>query len=220
MEELDLLKKDWQAKKHTASPLSGTDIKRMLHSRSSSIVKYILIISLLELLFPYLILLISAFTGYNNPETDLLKAIRLEPFYIAINIIAHIVAIYFIYLFYINYKNIRLDSDVKTLMKIILKTRKVVKTYILISLCLIMVLWIIFTAAIYIDLGSANSFIGQLHPELLSENNPNIRYIYSIIVLLFGILAIAFIAGLYFLMYGILLRKLKNNYRELKQLEI
>ena len=47
MKELDLLKKDWQ--KDTAfEQVSEVEIYKMLHKKSSSIVKWILIVSLLE----------------------------------------------------------------------------------------------------------------------------------------------------------------------------
>ena len=48
MEELELLKKDWQKNTHKSPDFSEQDIYGMLHKKSSSIVKWILIISILE----------------------------------------------------------------------------------------------------------------------------------------------------------------------------
>ena len=48
MKELDLLKKDWQ-KNDAFEQVSEVDIYKMLHKKSSSIVKWIFIISILDL---------------------------------------------------------------------------------------------------------------------------------------------------------------------------
>jgi hypothetical protein len=48
MKELDLLKKDW--KKRSFEQISELELYKMIHKKSSSIVKWILIISILEVL--------------------------------------------------------------------------------------------------------------------------------------------------------------------------
>ena len=50
MKELDLLKKDWQKNEASFEQVTEKDIYRMIHKRSSSIVKWILILSILELI--------------------------------------------------------------------------------------------------------------------------------------------------------------------------
>jgi hypothetical protein len=50
MKELDLLKKDWQKNKDSFEQISEIEIYKMIHKKSSSIVKWILIISILEVL--------------------------------------------------------------------------------------------------------------------------------------------------------------------------
>ena len=47
MEELDLLKKDWKKNENSFEQISEVDIYKMLHKKSSSIVKWIFYISLL-----------------------------------------------------------------------------------------------------------------------------------------------------------------------------
>jgi hypothetical protein len=49
MKELDLLK-DWQKNKDSFEQVSEIEIYRMIHKKSSSIVKWILIISIMEVL--------------------------------------------------------------------------------------------------------------------------------------------------------------------------
>ena len=50
MEELDLLKKYWKKSENTFEQVSEVEIYKMLHKKSSSIVKWIVIISVLEVL--------------------------------------------------------------------------------------------------------------------------------------------------------------------------
>lgn len=48
MNELDLLKKDWKKDKTNFQQVTENDIYKMIHTKSSSIVKWILIISIIE----------------------------------------------------------------------------------------------------------------------------------------------------------------------------
>jgi len=48
MKELDLLKKDWQKSGNSFEQISEGEIYKMLHKKSSSVVKWILIVSILE----------------------------------------------------------------------------------------------------------------------------------------------------------------------------
>jgi len=57
MDELDLLKKDWQNKEEHLPKLSYNELYNMIWKKSSSIVKWILIISILELVLPHLLYL-------------------------------------------------------------------------------------------------------------------------------------------------------------------
>ena len=50
MDELDLLKKDWKKQESSFQQIGEKEIYGMIHKRSSSIVKWILIISILEFL--------------------------------------------------------------------------------------------------------------------------------------------------------------------------
>ena len=55
MEELDLLKKAWQKDSHGFEQISEVEIYKMLHAKSSSIVKWIFYISLFELGFGFIV---------------------------------------------------------------------------------------------------------------------------------------------------------------------
>ena len=99
MKELDLLKKDWQ-KNNAFEQLSEVDIYKMLHAKSSSIVKWIFIISILE------ILLWTSIIIFFNTD-DYLKKINheeLEVYFEILTYFNYAVILIFIYLFYNFYR--------------------------------------------------------------------------------------------------------------------
>ena len=51
MDELDILKKDWKKNENSYTQITEKEIYGMLHKKSSSIVKWILVISILEIAF-------------------------------------------------------------------------------------------------------------------------------------------------------------------------
>src|SRR6476660_3906908 len=135
MEELDLLKKDWKRKENSFSQISEKDIYNMIHHKSSSIVKWILIISILEVL-------LWTGIGFLYSSDDYLKDFghdALVVFQQVIGWINYAVVLVFIYLFYKNYVNISATSSTRQLMKDIIKTRKTVKYYVWYNLVMVTV---------------------------------------------------------------------------------
>jgi hypothetical protein len=126
MKELDLLKKDWKRTTATFEQVSEKEIYAMLHKNSSSVVKWILIISILEVsLWTVLGFSFNAdeyFSKLHHPEVVL--------FIKGLTYINYLVVLIFIYLFYKNYQKISAISSTKKLMKDILKTRKTVQYYV------------------------------------------------------------------------------------------
>ena len=101
MEELDLLKKDWKRKENSFSQLSEKELYGMLHRKSSSIVKWILIISILEL---------CLWTGigflFTDDYVDKVNHSEMAFWLKVLNYFNYAVVLAFIYLFYKNYVNI------------------------------------------------------------------------------------------------------------------
>ena len=150
MEELDLLKKAWQKDSHTYEQISEVEIYKMLHTKSSSIVKWIFYISLFELGFGFILGLVLSFTKYDTRNVELLKKWNIYEVYIGFSILIYLVVFYFIYKFYLMYKNISVVDNTKQLLSSILKTRKVVKNYVLFNLCTFATLFItIFSLGLY-----------------------------------------------------------------------
>jgi hypothetical protein len=98
MEELDLLKKYWKKSENTFEQVSEVEIYKMLHKKSSSIVKWILIISVLE------VLLWTSISVCFNTD-DYFKKIHVEDlivYFEVFNYFNYAIILTFIYLFYKN----------------------------------------------------------------------------------------------------------------------
>lgn len=209
MKELDLLKKDWQ-KNDVFEQVSEVDIYKMLHTKSSSIVKWIFIISILE------ILLWTSISVFFNTD-DYLKNIKHEElnlFFEALTILNYAVILVFIYLFYKNYVSISTTVSTKQLMKDILKTRKTVQCYVWYNLGMV---------ALSLMIGFFMAFNYNPEVVVLMDKIGNNTKVMVITIGVF-ILIIAAFLGIFWLfyrlLYGILLRKLYANYSELKKIDL
>ncbi len=215
MDELDLLKKDWQKKEDHLPKLSYQDIYKMIWKKSSSIVKWILIISILEFTIPHLLYFIpstkSGFEFYEN--------IGLKYIFLSLTIIQYAVVIYFIYLFYKRYKEISVLDDAKNLMQKIIKTRKTVKHYIIYSLSMIMFIFLLVVIGVYFSDNLIESY-SALVDEPIDLSPTKLKKVVMATIAIFGTLFTLFLGGIYFLLYGRLLKKLKANYKELQKLEV
>jgi len=132
MDELDLLKKDWKKQESSFQQIGEKEIYGMLHKRSSSIVKWILIISVLEIIFWSFLI----FSNVDEKYSKTLDLYHLKTFSIVYNIINYIIALFFISQFYLNYIKVKTTDNVNRLMEKILIVRKTVKKYVLFNLIL------------------------------------------------------------------------------------
>lgn len=205
MKELDLLKKDWQ-KNNAFEQVSEVEIYKMLHKKSSSVVKWILIVSLME----FVVLNGVAFL-LNDPKYD--AFMRLHPFISFLEKFNYAVIIVFIYLFYRNFKSISVLNSSRTLIKHILKTRRIVTYYIY---------WNIFIGGVT----GALSGIEGFNEGYTSGNNSiksNSRAPLEANCITIIIVALLVMGGIwlfYKLLYGRFLSKLKENYIELKKIDL
>ena len=215
MDELELLKKDWQKKEGRFPKLSYDDIYKMIWKKSSSIVKWILIISILEFTLPHLLYLIPSF----EDSMGIYDKLGLHNFIIGLTIFSYVVAIYFIYQFYRRYKEISVLDSAKNLMLKIIKTRRTVKHYVIYSLSMFLVIVIMMMIGVYLNDDILSNFNGlQESTKTITPEKLKIGLMVGIGVL--GVLMTLFMGGIYFLLYGLLLRGLKRNHQELEQLEV
>jgi hypothetical protein len=202
MKELDLLKKDWQKSEASFEQLSEKDIYKMIHTKSSSIVKWILIVSILE----FVVLNGIGLLLPDNHHTHTTSA-KLDYFLNYSLYLNYAITFYFVYLFYKNYKSICIIDSTKKLAESILKTRKTVKFYIGYNIFYVILIFIL----ISIDILFTNHIV----------KNDSVLNTTEVFVILFiaTLLIIGFVWGFYQLLYGFLLKKLKKNYQELQKIE-
>ena len=143
MDGLDLLKKDWKKREASLPHLSYDQIYQMLWKRSSSIVKWIFVISIIEFLFWGVINIFMA----DHEYWEEMEQIHLKEFTVATYVINYAITFFFIYCFYKNYRKISATDNAAELMKNILRTKKTVKYYIgyiLISTALVALIYTYF----------------------------------------------------------------------------
>ncbi|MFD2561495.1 hypothetical protein [Aquimarina rubra] len=207
MDELELLKKDWKNQEEGLPKLSYNEIYKMILKKSSSMVKWIFIISILEFILWSSIDIIVRLSG----QYDELEVMGLEGFSLVSTILSYGILLYFIVRFYLNYRNIKTTDSASVLMKNILNTRRTVKQYIWINLSFLAVTFSI--SMFYII------FYTEAHTNATGDKEVPA---YLIIITTIIVLAtfIGLLALLYRLIYGILTRRLKKNYKELQKLEV
>ena len=210
MKELDLLKKDWKKKENTFEQISETEIYKMIHKKSSSIVKWIFIISVLEV-----VLWLSVSLFFNTDlELEKLHNNTLTTWFEVLTIVNYVVIAVFIILFYRNYTKITTTVTTKQLMNDILKTRKTVQYYVWYNLGMFgisMIMGLVF-AFFY------NPETAVLKDHILKSDK---AIIFSILVIALIFLVFFGLFWLFYrLLYGILLKKLHTNYNELKKIDL
>lgn len=212
MEELDLLKKSWKKRENEFRQYSEKEIYEMLHKKSSSIVKWIFIISVLELV---LWIGLSLFMKKSGTLDDF-KAIDKIDFLTISEVISYAIIIFFIALFYINYRKINTTSSVNELIESIIRTRKTVQTYIKVVIgYTILSTFLVF----WIQMNYDQKFI-EMNETMIQNGNQSFFYL-TVFITVFILLAI-FVAVLwifYKIIYGILLKRLFKNYEELKKID-
>ena len=216
MDELELLKKDWKSKESEHPKLSYDELYGMIWKRSSSIVKWIFIISIIEFVLPQLLYLLPA----AREGLEFYEGLGLMNLMWGITAVQYLVVFYFIYQFYKRYREISVLDNARDLMHKIIRTRKTVKNYILFALSMFLLSFLLI--AIGIALSDGDTFIHalQLEEKAMEKSIDNIKLVVVGMLIAVGILCTAFLGLIYFLIYGLLLRKLGKNYRELKRLEI
>ena len=149
LDELDLLKKDWQKKETNLPRLTYEEIYKMIWKKSSSVVRWIFYISIIEFLLPHLLYLIPSFR--NEMDYNFAKSLGINNWIIALTIIQYAVAIYFIFQFYKRYREISVLDDAKKLMKKIFRTRRTVKHYVLFCLVMVLLIFGVFIVGMALD---------------------------------------------------------------------
>ena len=213
MEELDILKKDWNKEDSRYPKLSYDDIYKMILKKSSSIVKWIFIISILEFVFWTVISFALKDADFNKKFESYNAQNIMVPFMI----LGYLILAYFFYKFFMNYRTISVTDNAKRLMENILRTRRTVKQYVAFNLIYLVVSAFL---VLGIEMNRDETMIATINK---AAANGELLKFYAITIISVT-LVLAIIIGLflvfYYLIYGLLLKRLNTNYRELKKLEI
>lgn len=209
MDELDLLKKNWN-QPQSYKKYTDNELFKMLKGKSISIAKWVLIIGIIEITVTFLLGYGIVLLSSNDTETKLPPIIN-EAAKI-IDYISLIVPFVFLgALLYFNFK-IRNEEQPKKLMERILLTRKLIEWYINLFLIKISLIFILAIGFIGHDI-----FYNQ--PKL---DNGIMLFMITSAIFFIGILwAIFFFIFKYIyrkLIYGKMLKQLKTNYQELSEM--
>tara|TARA_B110000003_G_C16636286_1_gene528557 strand:+ start:188 stop:826 length:639 start_codon:yes stop_codon:yes gene_type:complete len=210
MDKLDKLKENWQSKEHELPKVSFDRIYKMLLKKSSSIVKWIFVISIVELLF-----WISLYFILPEDNINMMKELGLERVMFYCEIFHFFIFGIFIILFYKNYKSIQVTDSTNVLMQNILNTRKTVRYFVYYNVGMAIAFSIAIDTYLYNNSEKLYEVMDFAKQGIPKEGFANIFIISQIIV---GLIIIALLILFYWLVYGILLKKLKGNYKELKKI--
>lgn len=216
--DLDSFKKTWQ-EQPVQPKYDSTEILQMLNRKSRNYVKYIFWISVMEFLF---FSVLGLFYFFQDEESDSFRKIleklgaqeapeietNFDHAYLAIKIISLLITAYFVLKFYQNYRKIKIEENLKGLIIRIIKFKRTVNAFILISIALLVAFTFIFTSFIFYILNSQN----------VQPSNSNL-IIVIIGIIVSTILCVLLIWLYYRLVYGIIIRKLDRNLKQLKDID-
>lgn len=196
MDGLDLLKQHWNEDQNFPK-IDKTEIRSMLHKSSSSLVKWIFIISLIELTFGFVLSLLTPKVPFDKKEMLVLYIV---------SVVFYVIIFYFIFRFFMLYRRIRVNDSVKSLMENIIHTRRVGENYIKFNI-------------ITFGLSFLGGGLYAIYEQSRQEEALGFLGVATIIFLFITLLFIALLLFIYRLLYGRLLIRLKKNFEELVQLE-
>tara|TARA_R110002020_G_scaffold298230_3_gene514097 strand:+ start:323 stop:964 length:642 start_codon:yes stop_codon:yes gene_type:complete len=211
MDELELLKKDWKRQEENLPRVNIKDIYKMIHHKSSSLTKWILVIAIIEFVFWTILSIATS----SKDSWDEIRALHIYELNIVLTVLHYSVLAFFIYWFYKNYMLISTTDSTKQLMNNILRVRKTVNYYVIYNLAMIfVVLVMVITASAFYDPKFQHVFENKTDKGDLIAWGPilGLFAFMLVILLLFWLF--------YKLLYGILLRRLRRNYKELNKLEL
>jgi len=209
--DLESYKKTWENQPEETKSVSKIEIYKMSHSKSSSVVKWIFIIGILELVF---------WSGLNLLVPDsymkVYKDFNLVDFLNYYFILHYIVIALFLVLFYKNYTSVSVVDNTKRLMNKILRVRKTVKYYVYYNLGGFVLVTIIVNSVMFSNPEMIAETMNPQHLNVNMDTLLTVTLVAQIVVLLVMLLILWLF---YKVTYGTLLKKLNKNYKELDSLD-
>ncbi|WP_405566423.1 hypothetical protein [Polaribacter sp. Asnod6-C07] len=211
MDVLENYKKAWENQPEEQNKHSAKEIYKLAHSKSSSIVKWIFIIGILEFLFWGALSFVVPDSFYKVYEE-----LNLTGFLKIFTVLHYIIITIFLYLFYNNHQRISLIDSTRKLMKNILRIRKTVKYYVFYNLATVFLVSIVLNVVLFSD---SEKLMQTMNPNNLAIDMSQIITITIVSQVIALIIILVLLWLFYKLVYGILLRKLNKNYKELARLD-
>lgn len=216
--DIDSLKKTWQDQE-IADGYNQTEIESMLNRKSRNYVKYILWISVAEFVVFGLINFLAIFSAdFQTDFTNILTKLHiqnqnevefsLDRIYYWVKIFSLIITGVFVVIFYISYRKISIESNLRKFITQILHFKKTVNFFIFSNVFLLILF-----------LGSFTSLIAfTINKQNIQIDNPTLWA--SVMALVFSLLICIILILLYYkLAYGILLKRLSKNLTQLEQID-
>ncbi|MDR2206381.1 MAG: beta-carotene 15,15'-monooxygenase [Flavobacteriaceae bacterium] len=217
--ELDNFKKTWQQQDFEPK-YNNSEILEMLNKKSRNYVKYILWISIAEFLFFTGITVYYLING--DEENSFMRILErlgvsenvklaesLNHIYDGLKALSLLITAFFVVKFYQNYKKIRIESNLKKFILQIIRFRKTVNIFILTNITLLIISILILTFFIFNTLSNQNIHL---------EEDTFIAFITGLII---GcVFSIGLIWFYYRIVYGIIMKKLGKNLKQLEEIEM
>lgn len=201
MDELDLLKQHWNNEGNFPK-VDKEQIRQMLHRSSSSIIKWIFLISVIELLLGLALFFV---VGPEETEHSVVYTVG----YVVYDIIFYAVILYFIYQFFSSYRRIKNTTSTKVLLNAILKTRRHVDHYIRFNI------YCIICSCVFVSVEK----LFQRYQTTSTGHFIFTAVLVAVLVSLFCWLFLFVVKLYYKLLYQRLVKKLNRNYDELTSME-
>ena len=215
---LDDLKKSWQDQ-DTQSKYAPSEISQMLHKKSRNYVKYIFWISAAEFFIFFSLSVFYIFRAEN--DTSFLKILKklgvqqtiqlqesFAQLYVGLKIVSLLITAFFVVQFYLNYKKIKVQDNLKLLILQIVKFRKTVNAFIFTNIALLLIFTAVLTVFIFNIFTAQN--ISLTHPTLIG---------FIVGLSLTTLFSVGLIWLYYKIVYGIIMRRLGQNLAELQKIE-
>ncbi|RMZ59276.1 beta-carotene 15,15'-monooxygenase [Chryseobacterium nematophagum] len=216
--DLDSFKKTWQ-EQPVQQKYDNNEILQMLNRKSRNYVKYIFWISVVEFLFFTSLGLFYIIQGKeSNSFINILEklGVRRTPeiehsfdnIYLALKILSLSITAYFVYKFYQNHKQIKIEENLKKFISKIIQFKKTVNMFILLNIGLLITFTSIFTVFVFYVLNTQNIAI---------TNSALTGFLIGIV--LSTALSVLLIWVYYRLLYGIIMKRLDKNLKQLKDID-
>lgn len=200
MDGLDILKKNWKKRTENLPRYTSEELMPMIYKKSSSNVKWIFIISVLEFAFWLVIdILVSSESYLEQIESE-----AFINFLKIVTVINYVVLFGFIFLFLKNYLRIRVCDSSKTLMRRIINTRASVKYYVWYNIGLFITIFII---------SGGRAVLTQ------TTFNTSEFWIVTAIMTFTLLLIVGLLILFYKVLYGFLTKRLMKNYEALTDMD-